>query len=673
MASSLRFVLAGCLVVCGLAACSLSNLAVDYLANNIAVDDPSATFAFALLDDSRGVFQTSYDITVVDAATGQVLWTSGAVASNRNSGIPIGAKLLDDTDYTWSVAVTSSSGCDATASSSFSTALLTSSGAWDELGAAWVGGNPPDEANLLRAELSLPFTPVRARLYVSGLGAHKAYLNGALADGHQLGPFTQYQRRTPYIVANVTAMLAQGCNTLGLTLGGGRYLHGPGLGVHRTARVVLSITGPSGESLVFVSSSSTTTPSTGGDAAALPYSAPLGGRTVSVTALSVLASSGPITSDDVFDGERYDARLEQPGWAQCGFVPPPSAPAWLPVVPSPVNTTGSPAGGPMMSSIKVPTVVGRVYSTIGAPSQPYPGVFVADAGQGQAGFCALRIPAGACPAGSAITVSYGESLGADGTVFDCRISTDTYICAGAPASASGGYVTYAPSFSYRGYRYVQVEGYPGNVLPDDALTCYFVHAGVKASATEASALGPATRSAASPASATAGSGSYVSPSAFSSGSALLNSIQHAVQASALSNLMEVPTDDPNRSRAGWLGDSHLAAQVNFLNLGGGVGGAPLAAYYRVWLDTIADTQAYFNTTYGTNGTVPDELPWFSPTRIPGDAVWSAAYPLLVDWLWGFYSDDAVVERHYAGVQWLVEYHIAEAAQGWGRITNRYGA
>lgn len=61
--------------------------------------------------------------------------------------------------------------------------------------------------------------------------------------------------------------------------------------------------------------------------------------------------------------------------------------------------------------------------------------------------------------------------------------------------------------------------------------------------------------------------------------------------------------------------------MNIRNIGGGTG--QLAAYYRTWLDTVADSQAYFNLTYGTNGSVPDELPWFGPTRIPGDMVWSA--------------------------------------------------
>jgi alpha-L-rhamnosidase len=617
-------------------------VAVDYLAANIAVDDGAVSFSWTLTDTTRGSSQAAYSVVVVDAASGARVWDSGTVLSNASAGVvyggsgnPPSAPLTDDADYTVAVSVVSSSGCQASATGVFSTALLVASRSWDALGAEWVGGSTPDVANLLRAEVSLPWAPVRARLYVAALGAHKAVVNGVAVDAHQLGPFTQYQMRTPYHVANVTRLLGPGCNALGLTLGAGRYLHGPGLGVHRTARIVLSVTGPGGEALMFVSNASTSA------VAAVVRLGPAA-RAVAVARLPLLSSVGPVTADDVFDGERYDARLEQPGYGSCGFAPPDAAAPWLPVIPSPLNTTGAPRGGPAMSSIKVPTAVGRVWATVGAVAQPYPGVFVADAGQGQAGYCALRIPAGACAAGQTVTVSYGESLGADGTVFDCRTSTDSYTCAGAPAYAAGvdagsggsydagagsGWVTYAPSFSYRGYRWVQVEGYPAGALPDEALVCYSLHAGVLAPVPPAPALVGGPPAPPSPASAGwmggGGGAGSVSPGGFTSGSPLLNAIQRAVTASALANLMEVPTDDPNRSRAGWLGDAQLAADVNLLTLGGGGGpggAAPLAAYYRTWLDTVADTQAYFAAAFGTNGSLPDELPWFTPTRIPGDMV-----------------------------------------------------
>ena len=50
----------------------------------------------------------------------------------------------------------------------------------------------------------------------------------------------------------------------------------------------------------------------------------------------------------------------------------------------------------------------------------------------------------------------------------------------------------------------------------------------------------------------------------------------------------------------------------------------------------------------------------------------AAYPLVAYWLFDYYSDDAVIPRHYDGIRSLVEHHIAEAATGWGGLTQRYG-
>ena len=521
--------------------CAVSNLAVDYLPNNIALDEPLPSVSFVASSSARASAQSAYHIQVSRADDGSLTWDSGTVASNRTSNIGFGSsgsvssQLADDTDYTWSVHSVIGA-CDASASGSFSTALLVQSSAWDSAQAQWIGGHIPDKANLLRSDFTLPWAPSRARLYLSGLGAHKSFINGRLTDGHQLGPFTQYQRRTPYYAVNVTSLLQQGPNALGIMLGAGRYLHGPGLNVSRTVRFILSVSGSSsGGSSSTIWFTSSTVSASDSPADSIPFTLRLPGRgdAVTVQPLSVLTSLSPVTSDDVFDGQSYVARLEQPGWTVTGFVPPAGALPWLPAIASPLNVSGAPFGGPLMSSIKVPTVIGRTYSTMGPITQPYPGVFVADAGQGMAGYCALRIPVSSCTAGSVVTISYGESLGPDGTVYDCRTSTDSYICAGANATTGNGngYVTYAPAFSYRGYRWVQVEGYPGGgVLPDDALTCYFLHAGVPSDAAEDGFSGGSSTSR-----------DTVSSGAFASGNTLLNTIQHNVQASALSNLYEVPT------------------------------------------------------------------------------------------------------------------------------------
>ena len=80
-----------------------------------------------------------------------------------------------------------------------------------------------DSGNLLRATFQLPAAPAtvaRARLYVAGLGYFRATLNGAPTDAHELGTFTEFERRVLYDVADVAALLRPGggCNALGVEL-----------------------------------------------------------------------------------------------------------------------------------------------------------------------------------------------------------------------------------------------------------------------------------------------------------------------------------------------------------------------------------------------------------------------------------------------------------------------
>jgi alpha-L-rhamnosidase len=127
--------------------------------------------------------------------------------------------------------------------------------------------------------------------------------------------------------------------------------------------------------------------------------------------LAFVSTAGPVVSDNIYAGENYDARLEQPGFAACGFAP--QAP-WQPAVAAPdprvvhgaVMSWQSPASAPM---------VDRDYS-VGAITTPSDGVFVIDFGQNMAGTTTFRV---VCANGPQwIYMQYGESLHPDGTVLN---------------------------------------------------------------------------------------------------------------------------------------------------------------------------------------------------------------------------------------------------------------
>ena len=180
------------------------------------------------------------------------------------------------------------------------------------------------------------------------------------------------------------------------------------------------------------------------------------------------AGFGPILAADLYAGETYDARLELAGWDRPGFA----NPAWLPVQ---VGTSLNPIvqaapGAPVQRTGEIRPA---------AITQPKPGLHVVDFGRNFAGWMRLRIHA---PAGTKITMRFGEMLNADGTVYRTNLrgarATDCYLCRGT------GEEVWEPRFTYHGFQYVEVEGLPlppdpkmftgilvGSALPLDGFVC----------------------------------------------------------------------------------------------------------------------------------------------------------------------------------------------------------
>ena len=189
-------------------------------------------------------------------------------------------------------------------------------------------------------------------------------------------------------------------------------------------------------------------------------------------------------------------------------------------------------------------------------SQPKPGVFVYDFGQNFAGFARLTLSG---PAGTRVTIKYGERLAEDGTLDQTAIAK--YMTALDPAQEfqtdhytlnGQGAETWQPRFVYHGFQYVQVTGAPAPLTLASLAGC-FVHSAVE----------------------DAGAGR------FSSSRNMLDKIWAAGCLSFLSNLQGLPTDCPQREKNSWTGDAHLAAEQGLLNY-------DAAAVYENWLRDIAD-------------------------------------------------------------------------------------
>ena len=182
--------------------------------------------------------------------------------------------------------------------------------------------------------------------------------------------------------------------------------------------------------------------------------------------------------------------------------------------------------------------------------------------------------------------------------------------------------------SYFGFRYIQLEGFPGNDPGEDALTAHFIHSDLDQTGE------------------------------FSSSLPLLNSIQHATRYASLSNLMDIPTDCPQRERRGWLGDAQLSFETVIHNIDGG-------AFYTKWLNDFADTQVFDNITMHTDGALPDCVPFYGHGHRESDPGWGIAAWTITDRFSDYYADDVFDVAWYPNMKWNMEHwvKIAVANQG----------
>ena len=430
----------------------------------------------------------------------------------------------------------------------------------------------------LRRDFAVIKTVERARVHVSGIGYHVLTIDGARVGDSMLDPgVTVYDKTALYATHDVTsAVRKRGAHVLGVTLGCGFY----GL--------------PPGDTKYWGSA-----PWLGSPRLRLKLEVDYtdGSHDTVVSDTDWQVSSGPTTRDSVYLGETYDARLAQPGWDRPGF----DASNWHLAAEVTAPT-------PNLRSQRMEPI--RVVDTLQAArvTSPKPGTYVFKYPVVTAGWARLRVTGAA---GTEVTLRYGETLLADGTV-DNRgdagltngpVQTDRYLLRG------DGPETWEPSFSYKGFQYIQVDGYPGVPTVDD-VTARVVHSDV-----------PSTGD-------------------FSSSAPLLNTIHEMSRRTMLNNLHSVMTDTPMFEKRGWLGDVNVLLPATIDNFG-------MHRFYRNWLGSIRDNQA------------PDgagvEL---SPNPFPAgytDPIWAGA---LVDIPWQLfqdYGDRDVLAASYDSMARYVDY------------------
>lgn len=546
------------------------DLRVEYLVNPLGVDIRQPRFFWKNSHPERGQKQVAFQLIVSSSEEADKgdLWDSGRVNTDSSIQIVYGGKpLQSNRTYYWKVRIWDDRGQESPWSqvASFDTGLFAASDWKGE----WIGGE-----NLLRREFNLPENPRRARVFIAGLGYYELRVNGQKAGDHVLDPgWTTYSRRVLYVTYDITSLLRKGKNALGVMLGEGWY----------KSRALLFQLYVECEDGVLVEIHSDTTWKT---------------------------ARGPIVEDSIYNGETYDARLEQPGWDEPDF----EDRGWKPA--QKAKAPGGVLSAQLMPAIKVVDTIVPLTMT-----SPAPGVYVFDLGQNISGWAQLKVRG---PRGTDVRLRFSELLYENGLLNQENLRSaraeDHYLLKGE------GEEVWEPRFTYHGFRYIEVTGYPGTPKID-------------------SVRGRVVHTAVTPA------GNL----AFSR--QILNDIQRIILWGQKTNLHSIPTDcDQRDERMGWMGDAQVTAEEAIMNF-------DMAAFYTNFLRNIRDAQ-------GEDGSITDTVPHIWGSR-PADPAWGTAYPLIAWYMYQYYGDRRILEEHYDGLKKYVEFLRSKAENGLVRFSH-YG-
>jgi alpha-L-rhamnosidase len=541
------------------------NLKTEWITNPLGIEMSHPGFSWTLSSSDRGQWQNGYQILVATsldelARDNGDMWNTGHIISGDQINILYeGPVLLDGARYFWKVRVWDKNDVPSEWSET----------AWWEMGLPdssrlngyWIKPSSQISSPLLRKEFDISKKVKNATAFIFGLGWYELHLNGSKVGDAVLTPAnSDYSKRLLYDSYDVTSYLKEGGNAIGVWLADG---YGPTYSKYgwrwmgsKCAIVQLNIEFTDGSEMSVVSDE------------------------------SWKASSSPILSADIYNGETYDATKEKPGWDKSGY----DDSGWEKAV------IASAPQGRLESNMSPPVRAVIMVRSVSGFRRTSSGSYIIDLGQNISGWVRLSIRGAV--RGHKIVLRHAEALNDDGTLntFTNRnaAAADTYICKG------GQWIeTYEPRFTYHGFRYVEVRGYP--VTPDTIkVDGCSVHADVPFTGT------------------------------FSCSDSLINRIHSNFQWTMLNNMVSIPTDNPVRDeRTPCQMDENCIYEAAMNNF-------DMQQYFKNWLNDI-----YGNTSN------PD---------------WSAGQVLGPWLLYRYYGDRRILENFYPSAKGEVDYCMLNAAR-----------
>ena len=254
---------------------------------------------------------------------------------------------------------------------------------------------------------------------------------------------------------------------------------------------------------------------------------------------------------------------------------------------------------------------------------------IVDFGTNSAGVCKLNTRS--LPAGTPVSMKHAEVLQhppygtADGSLYYGNLRSAQQLDTVYPNTSAH----YQPTFTYHGFRYVEVTGYPRNLTTQD-ITKIEVHTAVRKNGN------------------------------FSSDNVMLKTIQEAVERGQLSNLMSVPTDcDQRDERLGWMGDAGLSSDSMAVNF-------EMDGFFTNYIQLIVDEQS------STDPSVPDVVPFVRASR-PADPSWGSAFTQIAWVSLKQYQDRLPSQAYFHDMYRYIMFEYSQVSSvGIGHIPGRYG-
>jgi hypothetical protein len=607
-------------------AMTVKNPGCEHLENPLGVDAPHPRLNWILQSDQRGDRQTAYQILAASSETllkkdSGDLWDSGKIVSDETIQIAYaGQPLKSSQQVFWKVRAWDAGG----KVSAWSPAATWTMGLLDpsEWNAKWISaagaekygvaypssaradfngrqafarahpdadkpGEPNYSSLLARREFKVKAGLVRAVVHVTGLGQYELSLNGKKVDDALLAPgWTDYRKTVLYETFDITHQLSRGDNALGLILGNGMYNIQPDY--TRYVKFLNSF-GPL-KAIALLR---------------LEYAD--GSVETIATDKSWQVSPGPVTFNNIFAGEDFDARLVQPGWDKPGFQ---TDAKWVAA-----EETSGPGGTLKGLSCAAPPIRAIENLQPVSAKKLNASTIVFDLGQNCSVMPRLSVSGAR---GAFVRIVPSELLKPDGTVDRSSCTQDGVRPAWWQYTLAGdGAENYFPKFFYQGCRYLQVELFAadaGGALPKiNKIEGVVVH----------SSSEPAGE--------------------FETSNPLFNRIYKLVRWAQRSNMMSLMTDCPHREKLGWLEQTHLngpSLRYNF----------DMAALLQKTMNDMADAQL-------ENGFVPNIAPeyFIAGPRDTGNAMrnspeWGGAFIMVAWQQYQFDGDIALLQRNYENMK-----------------------